>query len=221
MRRAAAVGAGAAVLMAALWIAVSALRHYGVLAETPFGRIDAGIFTPLKLIAAALLGSEALKAEGSSAAVGLLLHMTVGAALACVFAAITPRTRSVPVALGYGIGFGVLVFLCAATFVLPALDRVLLRNVNIGWFLIYHAAYGAALAMLVPEPTGSAVYVVHPQHCTASCATDRVPSCRHGAVASARGSRCVAASTAQPMIPAMNEPSRTPSFACFRSSGAS
>ena len=82
-----------------------------------------GFFTPLRLIASALLGESALGGGVFPVLLGLLLHMMMGALLGVVYAyGVRPAASSV----GLGVGFGLLVWVGASLslrFVAPVMAQ--------------------------------------------------------------------------------------------------
>jgi hypothetical protein len=128
---------GAAV-MAAVSLAVSALRGQGV-------------STPIDLISAALGDSHP---DFLRAVFALLLHLGLGAAWGLLFGALlpwhAPRSASVVSGLLYAVAVWTVM-----TFGGMPWAQVSFRNVRPDWLLLFHSPYGLALGYLTPYLRGS------------------------------------------------------------------
>lgn len=140
-RRAVAGGAagllGAAV-MAAVALAVAALRGHGVQ-------------TPIDLISSAL-------GEGQPdfllSAAALLLHLGLGAAWGLLFGALLPWHAPRSTAIMTGLLYAVAVW-TVMTFGEMPWARETFRSVRLDWLLLFHSPYGLALGYLTPYLRGS------------------------------------------------------------------
>lgn len=127
-----AAGIVAAVAMAVFAMIVSAAR-------------GAGFFAPMRLIAAAVLGLDALTAGGGAAILGMAIHLAVGAGFGLLFAAMLPSGVSGLAKIGAGLLYGLGIFVVMTFLVLPWVDLPMSATLSVGWFLLYHLAFGLAL----------------------------------------------------------------------------
>lgn len=114
--------------------------------------MGAGFWTPFKLLAASILGVDALIGGFGTVLLGGILHFAVAAFWGIVFAALVRRDTPQGRALAGGLLFGVCVWAVMTFIGLPVLNRTMVPRVAMSpavWF-ITHLVYGACL-MRAPE----------------------------------------------------------------------
>ncbi len=104
----------------------------------------AGLLMPLKLIAAALFGKEALAGGVGVLLVGLMIHMMASVIWGVLFAALYPRRIAPRNALPIGVIYGVVLWAVMTFVALPVVNPVMRASVAMmagGWFLA-HVLFG-------------------------------------------------------------------------------
>lgn len=107
----------------------------------------AGFWTPMRLLAASLMGVDALIGGFGAILLGLVLHFAVAAFWGVVFTALVDRDLTADRALVAGLVFGVAVWAVMTYAGLPLLDRTMLPRVKLApatWFVM-HLVYGVCL----------------------------------------------------------------------------
>jgi hypothetical protein len=130
-------GAAASLAMALVWMALDR------------GRTDGGA-RPMELVATALLGQRALDGGLVAFAVGLVLHLAVGAAWGALFSRLVPRATTGPAAALLGASFSLIVFFVMGFVVVPAVAPLVASMLHPGSYLVAHLAYGLSLGIVVP-----------------------------------------------------------------------
>jgi hypothetical protein len=125
--------------LAALVLAVLAAAGWGLPA-----------WRPLQLIAAFIVGDDALHLGWRSAALGFLIHMVVSGLWGVLFCAILPRGANTRWSVSLGLGFSFIIFALMTWLVLPWVDPILVARVNIVALLVLHLVYGAVLPLALP-----------------------------------------------------------------------
>lgn len=131
------------IVMAMFAMGVAAMKHLGYL-------------MPLKLIAATLFGTEALRGGAGVLLVGLMIHMVASVAWGIIFAAVFRKELSPSNGIPIGAGFGIFVWAVMTFVVLPLVNPIMRESVSMmpgGWF-IGHVLFGmgVGLAPLLSEP---------------------------------------------------------------------
>jgi uncharacterized membrane protein YagU involved in acid resistance len=110
----------------------------------------AGATMPLRLIAAALFGVDALVGGMGILLVGLIMHLAFSAVAGVVFAGIVGNVRT-GVAFGAGIVYGIIIWAVNTLGILPATDPTMSARSALmpGWWFVFHLIYGGML-FLVP-----------------------------------------------------------------------
>lgn len=110
-----------------------------------------GSLRPLRLVAATLLGRDALDPDAVGALfLGFVLAGFWTVLLSLVFASILPRARSVPRALLSGLGFGVASWVATWWVLVRLVDPVLFSAVSAQRILALHLLFGGLLGLLLP-----------------------------------------------------------------------
>ena len=114
--------------------------------------VDTGFWLPAKVIAATVLGVEAMVGGPATVALGLILHLAVTAALGAVFAALLARSATSGAALALGFAFAAVVYATVTWAVLPWANPTMKARVDLtpAAFFAQHLLFGAALG-LVPH----------------------------------------------------------------------
>jgi hypothetical protein len=123
----------------------------GILAMIVFGARGQGFFTPLQVIAAVLMGSDALVYTFWSTLLGLGIHLITGAFFGALFALIARPIRTQSMRMAAGLTYGTVVFLVMTYLVLPWANPIMAAAIEPGWFYLYHLAYGAVLPLMLPR----------------------------------------------------------------------
>jgi hypothetical protein len=109
-----------------------------------------GFFLPVRNIAATWYGASALVGGAGVLIVGLLTHLGTSALWGGIFAALSPRRKSVPVALVEGLFWGVVVWAVTSFAVMswinPTMYAGTVEKDGVWWFIL-HLIYGAALVV--------------------------------------------------------------------------
>lgn len=110
-----------------------------------------GFWTPMRMIAASLVGVKALVATPAVILLGICLHLGTGAFWGVVFASFVRRSTSAGAAFWAGLLYGVGVWAFMSYIGLPALNRTMEARVAMqpGKFFAGHLLYGACL-MVTP-----------------------------------------------------------------------
>jgi hypothetical protein len=115
-----------------------------------------GPLYPAKLVAAALMGSDALDRANAlpAAFLGTLVTLVAASAAGVLFAWLRRREWRFRVLVLEGVGFGLVVF-AALRFTLPYLDPLMAARQPMIPLAIAYALFGAALSMELPLRIGS------------------------------------------------------------------
>lgn len=105
-------------------------------------------FGPVYLIAATILGGDALQGGFGVLLVGLLVHLTIAAALGVLFTVVVPARTTAGDALLAGLLFGAVVFLGMTYIFMPLVNPVMdaAMRTQLTWFFVYHLVFGAGVA---------------------------------------------------------------------------
>jgi hypothetical protein len=107
----------------------------------------AGFWTPMRLLAAGVLGVNALIGGFGVVLLGLALHFAVAAFWGVIFTALVDRDLAADRALAAGLVYGAAVWAVMTYGALPLLDRTMLPRVRLapGTWLVMHLVYGVCL----------------------------------------------------------------------------
>lgn len=131
--------------------AIAGLAGGAALAVATAAASDQGATFPLRLVAASLLGHEALDPGWATPVlVGILLGALTAVVLALVFTSILPRGRPAALSLIYGLAFGAGAWLVTWFLVVRLADPVLFAAGSAGAMLLLHLLFGAVLGLLLP-----------------------------------------------------------------------
>lgn len=110
----------------------------------------AGASMPLRGIAAALFGVDALVGGRGILLVGLMIHLAVSVVAGLVFAGIVGNVRT-GVAFGAGIVYGIIIWAVNTFGILPAINPIMSARLAMmpGPWFVFHLIYGGML-FLVP-----------------------------------------------------------------------
>lgn len=111
--------------------------------------VGIGFWTPVTLIAASLMGLNALVSGVSATALGIVMHMAVSAGFGILFVFLLPRNTGAGAALAAGVGFAVGVWALMTFVALPLVNPVMSARVALmpmSWF-INHLFFGAGLGL--------------------------------------------------------------------------
>ena len=126
----------------------------GLLAMIYSASIGEGFTFPLKEIAATFLGVEAIIGGAGTIILGALIHFAVSAAWGAIFGMVLPRDRDTlrtaaddTAAYGWGLAFGVGVWLVMTFIALPVFNQVMSDRVALysGMWFINHLLFGVVL----------------------------------------------------------------------------
>lgn len=131
--------AGVAMMRGALAGVLGALVMGLLMMSVSANRAD-GFWTPLQLIGGVVFGTGYQSA--GSAALGLLIHLAVGAGFGALFSLITRRIAGIVNTTILGIVFAVAVFAPMTYLVLPIVDPVMYRTMHLGVLFMAHIVYG-------------------------------------------------------------------------------
>jgi hypothetical protein len=114
--------------------------------------IGEGFTFPLKEIAATFLGVEAIIGGAGTIILGALTHFVVSAAWGAVFGLALPADSTSSASYGWGLAFGVGVWLVMSFVALPIFDPVMNDRVALysGMWFAYHLVFGVVLGV-TPE----------------------------------------------------------------------
>lgn len=144
MRRVAVLACGSATgLLAGTIMGMVTMIHAGTVGLDPFG--------PIRQVAAAWYGIDALIGGEGIIGVGVLTHLAVSMVLGVVYAALGPRRGGPLVGLVSGLAFGTAVWAVFSWVLLPLADPIMHERVRLfpsAWYLL-HLMFGA---MLSPAP---------------------------------------------------------------------
>ncbi len=135
------IGGGIAGIIAGVVMAVAAMAFAGMM--------GLGFLAPLRMIAAALYGVDALIGGAEVLIAGLIIHMIVSAGFGIVFAALLSPRASGGAAFGWGLLYSVVVLGIMTAGVLPWSNPTMAVRVPLmagAWFF-EHLVYGAVLAI--------------------------------------------------------------------------
>lgn len=107
-----------------------------------------GLWLPVKLIAATVLGENALTSSASAILLGMAIHIMMSAILGVIFAFLTVKIKKMQVIMLWGVAFGIAVWAVMTYLVLPIVDPVMkihLTQIPTSWF-INHVFFGMTLA---------------------------------------------------------------------------
>lgn len=109
-----------------------------------------GFWAPTTLIAATLVGVDALIGGPGIVLLGLIIHMAASIAWGVLFAWLFPRRAWTGVALVLGLLYAMGVLLVMTFLVMPVVNRVMLDRVVMmfGAFMIEHLLSGAGLTLV-------------------------------------------------------------------------
>ncbi len=112
------------------------------------GAIGMGFWTPLRGIAATLLGVNALVAGAGALVLGVMIHMVASMGWGVLFALAIPRTARAGAALAYGLGAGIVILLVMTFLVMPWADPTMRARVDLMWgsWIVEHLIFGVGLA---------------------------------------------------------------------------
>ncbi len=131
--------------------AIAGVAGGAALALASSAASDQGATFPLRLIAASLLGHEALDPGWAAPVlVGLLLGALTAVVQALVFASILPRGRPAGVSIAYGLAYGVAAWAVSWYLVVRLVDPVLFAAGSAAAMLLLQLLYGAVLGLLLP-----------------------------------------------------------------------
>ncbi len=131
--------------------AIAGVAGGGALFIAAAAASDQGATFPLRLVAATLLGHEALDPGWAAPVlVGLLLGGLTAVVQALVFASILPRGRPATVSAAYGLAYGAAAWAVSWYVVVRLADPVLFAAGSAGGMLLLLLLYGAVLGLLLP-----------------------------------------------------------------------
>ena len=120
--------------------------------------VGSGFWTPVRAIAATVLGAQDAMTMGASAILlGLVIHLAVAILFGIVFAAITPRDVPPPAAIAFGMFAGLAILVLMSLVVLPIVNpaaRARLmwgswpRSLPVLVAFVIHLLYGLGLALV-------------------------------------------------------------------------
>jgi hypothetical protein len=108
-----------------------------------------GALLPLRMIAATFFGVDALVGGAGVLAAGLVFHLVISAFFGLLFAALTVRPKSTPVAFFGGLAYGIGIWALMTFLVLPFVNPVMAQRVALMFtpWLLAHAVYGGLLVL--------------------------------------------------------------------------
>jgi hypothetical protein len=119
--------------------------------------VGLGFWTPMKAIAATVLGTSAFDISTASAVlIGLCIHVVVSVAIGIVFALATPKEVAPGPALAFGLSAGVTVLVIMNLIVLPIVSPEMRSHqmwgsmpgeIPVGIAFLMHLIYGAGLSL--------------------------------------------------------------------------
>ncbi len=83
-----------------------------------------GFWTPIRAIAATLLGRDAITSGGGPILLGLVIHFAVSIVFGIIYAAITPREVPPAASIAFGLFAGLTILVVMSLVVLPILNPV-------------------------------------------------------------------------------------------------
>ncbi len=116
------------------------------------GATGMGFWTPLRLIAATTNGVDALIGGGVILLWGLMIHMITSAVWGVILAAVLPWRASAGAGLGWGIGYGIVVWAVMTFIGMPLVNSTMQARISLmqgSWFF-EHLLYGIATGVLIP-----------------------------------------------------------------------
>jgi hypothetical protein len=135
------LGGGLAGIIAGIVMAIFAMAYAGM--------TGMGFWTPLRLIAGALFGADALTGGGGVLLAGAIIHMMASAAFGIIFAALVPRTTGGGGALALGIIYAIAVWVVMTYLVVPIVNPTMSVRIPVmaGAFWFEHVIFGAVLGI--------------------------------------------------------------------------
>jgi hypothetical protein len=112
--------------------------------------IGEGFWAPMKFIAAAFLGVNALVGGAGVVLVGLALHLVVSAAWGILYALVARRDALPGPSLVLGLVASVIILVVMSFIVMPICDPTMWARVNLMWgmWIVAHLLFGLALALV-------------------------------------------------------------------------
>lgn len=109
--------------------------------------IGEGFSFPLKEIAATFVGVEAIIGGAGTILIGAVTHLIVAAAWGAIFGLALPADSTPTAAYGWGLAFGVGVWLVMSFVALPIFNSVMADRVALysGMWFAYHLVFGVVL----------------------------------------------------------------------------
>jgi hypothetical protein len=109
----------------------------------------AGFWTPMRSVAATILGVNAFLGGAGAVLLGLAIHFSVAIVWGVLFTLVVPRDMGKGAALACGIGAGLFIFLLMTFLVVPWADPVMRATVDRAWgaWLVEHLVFGMCLAL--------------------------------------------------------------------------
>jgi uncharacterized membrane protein YagU involved in acid resistance len=115
-----------------------------------------GFFSPVRAIAATVLGRDAVTTGGGAILLGLAIHLGVSILFGVVFAAITQREVPPAAAIAFGMFAGLAILVIMSLVVLPVLNPVSRarlmwgapRSLPVSVAFVIHLLYGLGLALV-------------------------------------------------------------------------
>jgi hypothetical protein len=114
--------------------------------------IGSGFGLPVRMVAAGLLGVDALIGGTGTLVLGVLLHLVISIAWGTLYAGLVGRQTTLFHAVLGGLGFGIFVMAAMALVVAPALDHTFAVRIPLmlRGFIVAHLLYGALLGLSAP-----------------------------------------------------------------------
>ncbi len=109
-----------------------------------------GLWFPVKLVAAFVMGTEAIFGGISTLVLGAVTHLLIGALFGIVYAYLVPRGAKRSTALLLGVAYGALLYFGMTYAVLPRVNTLMYAGIERDWYLAAHLLYGLTVAFALP-----------------------------------------------------------------------